>query len=193
MPLFSRLCKEGRSTPVRSQTVHARKSVLASTSKCLRSLPGCTKPCRAHEGNKKTCLFPPKISMCNPKPQCRILRHLRWMQCKNRLRRTGPTGQTRRRTRRHSWRAHTKPSDRYEVRENRTAGCVDWNCQDLELAHCSTVPANKSTRYHWPRLKHAPPLYDLREKYSTNPPGGVLASFTEVKMCALHTRSRCAR
>ena len=27
---------------------------------CLRILPGCTKPCRTHGGNKNTCLFPPK-------------------------------------------------------------------------------------------------------------------------------------
>ena len=49
--------------------------------KCLGILPGCTKPCRTHGGNnKKTCLFAPKIIMCNPKTQYKILRHLRWMQ-----------------------------------------------------------------------------------------------------------------
>ena len=55
--------------------------------KCLRIPPGCTKPCRTRGVNKKTCLFPPKIIICNPKTQyktsltfevnARILRHLR--------------------------------------------------------------------------------------------------------------------
>ena len=47
--------------------------------KCLRVLPGCTKPCRTHGGYKKTCLFPPKIIMCYLKTQYKILRHLRWI------------------------------------------------------------------------------------------------------------------
>ena len=43
-------------------------------------LPGCTKPCRTHGGNKKMCLLPPTIIMCNPKIQYKLLRHIRWMQ-----------------------------------------------------------------------------------------------------------------
>ena len=48
--------------------------------KCLRILPGRTKPCRMRGGNKKTCLFPSRISCETPKTQYGILRHLRWMQ-----------------------------------------------------------------------------------------------------------------
>ena len=35
-------------------------------SKCLGSLPGCTKPCRTCRGNKEMCPFPPDVIMCNP-------------------------------------------------------------------------------------------------------------------------------
>ena len=47
---------------------------------CPGVSPGCTKPCRTHGGNTKTCPFPPKILMCNPTTRYKLLRHSRWMQ-----------------------------------------------------------------------------------------------------------------